>query len=166
MDIELLRNPNKTFKLLQLTDAKFEFLIDKLLHEYLYISDEYRTYDKIKLILQLYFTGVPSIFYEFPNFGGIIGFTNLIPNYKCDIMFKIWDRTVWNATFLRDLKRLINIIMNEFNLVRMSVSIPDKKLEKLAHMCGFKTECAQKYGFKWNGRYYPLRLLAKTRSPR
>jgi hypothetical protein len=158
-----LVNPSPMFSVFVPNEEKVKILSNKLLHEYLYLPDEYREPQKIQGLLQIYLSGIASIFYEFKDFGGVIGFINIIPEYKADIVFKFWDRKLWGPTFFRELKGLIEMIMDELRLIRLSAQSPDKKMEHFAHLCGFKTECSQKYGFKWGGRYYPLRLLAKTR---
>ncbi len=160
---ERLMQPSSMFRIFVPNEEKIKLLSDKLLHDYLYLSDEFRNPKTIQGILQLHLSGVASIIYEFPGFGGIIGFVNIVPDYRADIIFKFWDRKLWGPTFFRELKGLIEFIMDELRLIRLSVESPDKKMEKMAHLCGFKTECAKRYGFVWGGKYLPLKLLAKTR---
>ena len=161
---ERLMQPSSMFRIFVPNEEKVKIFSHKLLHEYLYLSDEYRDPQKIEVLLRIYLSGVASIFYELPNFGGLIGFINIVPEYKAEITFKLWDRTLWGPTFLRELRDLTEMMMDELRLIRLYSNTPDKKMEKMAHLCGFKTECAQRYGFRWNGRYYPLKLLAKTRA--
>lgn len=158
-----LVNPSPMFSVFVPNEEKVKILSNKLLHEYLYLSDEWREPQRIQGLLQVYLSGIASIFYELPNFGGIIGFINIIPEYKAEITFKLWDRKLWGPTFLRELRDLTDMMMDELRLVRLYSSTPDRKMEKMAHICGFKTECAQKFGFRWNNRYFPLKLLAKTK---
>ena len=157
-----LSNPGETIMIFQPTPQKMQILIDRLLHEYLYIPDELRDSQKVTQLLQLYLAGANNLFYEFKNFGGILGFLNIIPEYKCEVIYKLWDMKLWGPTFLRDLKNSIALVIDEFQLIRMYSNTPDKKMERLAHMCGFKTECAQKHGFRWGGKLFPLKLLART----
>jgi len=161
---ERLMQPSSMFRIFVPNEEKIKLLSDKLLHEYLYLSDEYREPQRIQGVLQLYLSGIASILYELPNFGGLIGFINIIPEYKAEITFKLWDLKLWGPTFLRELRDLTEMMMDELRLIRLYSNTPDKKMEKMAHLCGFKTECAQRYGFRWNERYYPLKLLAKTRA--
>jgi hypothetical protein len=161
---ERLMQPSSMFRIFVPNEEKIKLFSDKLLHEYLYLSDEFREPQRIYGLLQVYLSGIASIFYELPKFGGLIGFINIIPEYKAEITFKLWDRTLWGPTFLRELRDLTGMMMNELRLIRLYSNTPDEKMERMAHLCGFKTECAQKYGFRWNGRYYPLKLLAKTRA--
>ncbi len=163
---ERLMQPSSMFRIFVPNEEKIKLLSDKLLHEYLYLSDEYREPQRIQGMLQLYLSGIASIIYEFPNFGGLIGFVNIVPDYKADIMFKLWDRKLWGPTFFRELKGLIEFIMDELRLIRLSVKTPDGKMERMARLCGFKVECSQKFGFRWNARHMPLKLLAKTRAIR
>jgi hypothetical protein len=166
MNIELLQRPNKSCTLFQPTPSKVEYFAYKLLNEYLYVSDEFRTPEKITNLTKILIYKPGNIWYELPNFGGMAGFIDIIPGYRCFCILKLWNQDIWGATLARDLKQLVEIIMNEFKLVRVSAHSADKKMEKLAHLCGFKTECAQKYGFQWDGKLYPLRLLAITKSPK
>lgn len=159
-----LIHPSSMFSVFVPTEEKVQLFSTKLMHDYLFLSDEFRTPQTINGLLQIYLSGVASIIYEFKDFGGLIGFMNIVPDYKADIMFKFWDRKLWGPAFFRELKDLIEMMMDELRLVRLSAASPDRKMVKMAHYCGFKTECAQRYGFRWNGKYYPLRLLAKTRA--
>lgn len=161
-----LMQPSSMFKIFVPTEEKVQMFASKLLHEYLYLSDEYRDPRKIQSIMQIYLSGIASIFYELPSFGGMIGFMNIVPEYKAEITLKLWNLKLWGPTFLRELRDLTEKMMDELRLIRLYSSTPCVKMEKIAHLCGFKTECAQKYGFSWNGKYYPLRLLAKTRAIR
>jgi len=161
---ERLMQPSSMFRIFTPNETKVKILSDKLLHEYLYLSDEFRDPAKIQVLLQIHLSGIASILYELPNFGGLIGFNNIIPEYKAEITFKLWDLKLWGPTFLREVRGLAEMIMDEFRLIRLYSSTPCIKMEKMAHLCGFKTECAQKFGFVWNGKFLPLKLLAKTRS--
>ena len=159
-----LLQPSSMFKIFVPTEKKIRLLSSKLLHDYLYLSDEFREPRTIDGMLQLYLSGIASIIYEFPRFGGFIGFVDIVPDYKANISFKLWDRKLWGPTFFRELKDLIELMMDELRLVRLSAKTPDRRMEHMAHLCGFKTECAQRFGFKWDNKYYPLKLLAKTRA--
>ena len=162
VDWTKLTSPGETIAVFQPTPEKIRIWTDKLLHEYLFISDEFRDIHKITQLLQLYLASPNNLFYEFKNFSGILGFLNIIPGYKCEAMYKLWDRKLWGATFLRELKDLATVVMDEFQLVRIYSGTADKKMEKFAHLCGFKTECAQKFGFRWSNKFYSLKLLART----
>ena len=98
---ERLMQPSSMFRIFVPNAEKIKLLSDKLLHEYLYLSDEFRDPKIIQGMMQLYLSGIASIIYEFPNFGGLIGFVNIVPDYKADIMFKLWDRKLWGPTYFQ-----------------------------------------------------------------
>lgn len=171
IDWKKLKNPHPLFKTYKPDEEdpikfykKLERLKKHLENRYLYTSDEYRSKENIHVTVMNYFAGHTfSIFYEIGDFQGLMGFTNIIPEYKCDVTIKLWDEKIWSKEFARAAKNLIDLYMKEFKLKRMSSETADEKIIKMSEMAGFKVEGQQPYGFKWKGKFYDLYLLGKTK---
>lgn len=141
------------------TEAKIKALSKKLMEEPLYLSDEYRDYDLIHKMLFNGFSNKNNIFYEIGKFGGLVGFINIIPNFKCEIIFKLWNPELWGFRFKTQFKQLIKAIMEKYNLNRIAGASPDERMVRLAKMCGFKVEGRFKYAFKWEDKMYTLHKM-------
>lgn len=157
---------------------KMSCLSQKLQNEYLYLSDEHRNPTKIWQYLLYYFPpdfNMPitnlSIFYEIGDFDGIVGFTDIIPEFKCFLQLRPWNvkklfRGMKGREFLREGTSLIKTIQQEFKLKRIESSTPDKDIVRLAKIMGFKQEGAQPYAFRWDGKYHTSYPLALTKDKR
>lgn len=167
IDWEKIKNPGGIFKLF-CEDTKDPIVFHKkwidfkkmLKTKYLYLSDEYRKEGVVDNLMLMFFQGV---FYEIGDFQGIVGFTNIINEHKCTVAFKIWDKKIFGASFVKECKRLLDIYFDEFQLKRMSSSSPDMSMVKLAKIAGFKVEGKEPYAFKWNGKLFPNYLLGKVK---
>lgn len=174
LDLEKLEHPNDDFfRVFKAENSPAFFYklnkIESMLHDkYLYLDDEYRNPQTIHTIMTNYLSGALSgainLFYEMGDFQGLIGFTKVIPNYRCGMLFKIWDKKLYGKQFVRSVKQLTEFIMNEFNLVRMRVESPDVRMVKGAEMVGFKVEGEEECGFLWEKKFYKNYLLGKVRS--
>ena len=141
------------------TDVKIKELAKKLMEEPLYLSDEYRDYSFIHKMLFNNFGNENNIFYEIGEFGGVLGFVNIIPEYKATALLKLWDKKLWGVAFAKELKELIKHIMIKYNLKRLATDSQDPRMVKLAKIMGFKIEGRFKYGFCWNGEYHTLHKM-------
>ena len=146
------------------TEDKIKALSKKLMEEPLYLSDEYRDYELIHKMLFNNFSNKNNIFYEIGEWGGLVGFVNIIPEFKCDIVFKLWNPELWGFRFKTQLKELIKTIIEKYALKRVATESPDAKMAKMAKLCGFKVEARQAFAFQWDGEFYTnykLRILVK-----
>ena len=136
------------------TEDKIKALSKKLMEEPSYLPDEYRDYGFIHKMLFNNFGNENNIFYEIGEWDGLIGFVNIIPDFKCDIVFKLWNPELWGFRFKTQFKQLIKAIMEKYNLKRLAGESPDERMVRLAKMCGFKIEGRFKYAFKWEDKMY------------
>jgi RimJ/RimL family protein N-acetyltransferase len=167
IQIEKVLNPSPLFRHFQPTEEKLKIIAQKLMDEYLYISDEYRDYDIIWKILFSYFNnadgGELSLFYEIGKdggFDGILGFTEIRPTWKASLMFKLWNTKVWGATFARESRQLIEMVMDGLKLVRLETSTPDPRILKMAKICGFSCEGMKELNFVWDKHFYDEYFMA------
>jgi len=131
-----------------------------LLTKYLYVSDEYRTVAHIEKVLSGYImSGGKSLLYEIGDFGGVTGFVDIIYGFKCDVIMKLWDKKIWGGDFVKAYRKLMDTIMDEFELKRISTSTPDDRIVRMAKMVGCVEEGVQKHGFMWKGKPMDLVLL-------
>ena len=128
----------------------------KLMEEPLYLSDEFRDWKLIHEVLFKNFSNKNNIFYEIGEWGGLVGFVNIIPKFKCDIVFKLWNPELWGFKFKTQIKELIKTIMEKYDLKRVSTESSDERMSRLAKIIGFKIEGRFKCGFAWEGELYTL----------
>jgi hypothetical protein len=167
---DLLESPAECFKVFRPDkDNPIEFYkkltrFEKMLKgKYLYLSDEYRNEITIRSLMHNYLYEVPfSIFYEIGDWQGLIGFTKIRPEHRCGLLFKIWDKKVFNKSMVRACRDLTDLFMDQFKLKRMAVESPDERMVKGAKMLGFKVEGEEPYGFKWKNKFYTNFLLGKV----
>lgn len=141
------------------TEDKIKDLSKKLMEEPLYLSDEHRDYELIHKMLFNGFSNKDNVFYEIGEFGGLIGFINIIPEFKCDIVFKLWNPELWGFRFKTQFKQLIKTIMEKYDLKRMAGESSNERMARLAKICGFKTEGRFKYAFMWEREMYTLHKM-------
>lgn len=141
------------------TEDKIKALSKKLMQEPLYLSDEFRDYELIYKMLFNNFSNKNNIFYEIGEWGGLVGFVNIIPEFKCDIVFKLWGSDLWGFRFKTQIKQLIKTIMEKHDLKRMSTESADEKMTRMAKLCGFKVEGRFKYAFMWENEMYTLHKM-------
>ena len=141
------------------TEDKIKSLSKKLMEEPLYLSDEFRDWTLIHKALFNNFGNENNIFYEIGEWGGLVGFMNIIPEFKCEIGFKLWNPKLWGFRFKTQFKQLIKAIMEKYDLKRMAGESPDEKMVRLAKICGFKIEGRFKYAFVWENKMYTLHKM-------
>ena len=160
-----LVNPPPLFKLFGGTEderrEKIMTLAKHLKEDYLMLPDEFRNYDTIYRILAYY--NLPNhLFYEFGDFAGIVGFTDIRENYKAEIFFKLWDKKVFNKTFMRQLIELYEMVMEELSLKRLNAYSADEKMVKMAEIAGFTVEGKRHYDFMWDDKLYTQFYMGRT----
>ena len=93
---------------------------------------------------------------------GVLGFLDIQYNYRTNVFMKIWEKGFYDLRFARELTKLTDIVMNEFNLQRIGAETPDLDIVKMSKHAGFKVEGTQKYGFKWKFSHnIILRIVCK-----
>jgi len=128
----------------------------------LWLSDEYRTEQGIDAIIDSYFRGYRfNIFYEAGDFQALIGFMDILPEFKCEITLKLIDKHLWGADFVRASKELVELFMKEMRLKRISIETADKRIVKMAKMVGFVDEGKRPNDLRWENRFYNKYLLGK-----
>ena len=139
----------------------------KLMEEFLYLQDEYRFPNIVRGITEGFFSdNRVNLCYEMGDFQGVVGFTDIIPEYKCGVFLKIWDKELFGKDLIRELRELADFIMDSFQLRRMTVDTPDRRMVKFAKLAGFNVEGTQKMCFRWNGRLYTNYILSKLFEPK
>ena len=141
------------------TEDKIKALSKKLMEEPLYLSDEHRDWQLIHRALFNNFGNENNIFYEIGEWGGLVGFMNIVPDFKCEIGFKLWSPELWGFRFKTQFKQLIKAIMEKYDLKRMAGESPDEKMVRLAKICGFRVEGRFKYAFIWENKMYTLHKM-------
>ena len=165
VDWEKLANPNKFFtplvpKAPEDVEDPFYTKVVKfkrmLMDKYLWLPDEHRTEQSIDAIVGSFFAGNScTVIYE------VGGFVNIIPGYKCEVTFKIWDKDLWNKSFVRAGRELLDLYTKELRLKRMSTSTADIKMVKFTKMFGFKEEGRLPNAFRWREKFYTKFLLGR-----
>ena len=170
LDLAYLKNPSPMLHLFEPTIEKLQFIANKFSTGYLYIPDELRTQEKIfQLMAHLFPYAIDPayrpfhIYYEIKNFDGLLGFTNIIPEYKCGSFLKIWNPKVWGPTLARELSALADRFMDEYHLRRMELETADRRMVKVAKICGLQEEGAKALGFRFDGKLYTSYLLRKLK---
>ena len=162
IDWKRLDAPSEHIRAFIPTKDKMTALLNILLEMPLYVPDEVRDPDKIAVFLAAcHSENMFNRFYELGNFQGWMGFSNILPEYKCDIIFKLWDKELWGLPFARELKSFINFFMKTFKLKRMGAATPDPVFIQMGRIMGFKVEGTQKNAFMWEGKLYNNILLRK-----
>jgi len=145
-------------------EKKLEFFYNKLMTEPLYISKEYRTSMTVQQMMLYWFFSSQSVFYEIGNFSGLLGFTNIVPGYKCGVVFKFWDKSIWGISLARELRDLSDEFMKYFRLKRLETDSPDEIMVKFSKIFGFKPEGTQRFGFMTdNNKLITTYLLRKIK---
>ena len=145
------------------TDVKIKELADRLMNDHLYLSDEFRDWTLIHKALFNNFGNENNIFYEIGEWGGLVGFMNIVPEFKCEIGLKLWSPEFWGFRFKTQFKQLIKTIMEKYDLKRMAGESPDERMVKLAKICGFRIEGRFKNAFRWERKMYTLHKMRTLR---
>lgn len=171
IDTERLINPAPNFRLFlpeNPDDPKDPFyekvakLQTLLIKRPLWLSDEYRTRRATDIIIESYFSGFTfNVFYEVGDFQALIGFMNILPQFKCEMTLKLVDPKVWGADFVRSSKELIDLFMKELRLKRISIETADERIVRMARMAGFEEEGFRPDDLRWDKKFYDKYLLGK-----
>jgi hypothetical protein len=157
IDKEKLAKPSEMFKIFAPTNGALAVVADKFIHEYLFTEDSQRNYDYMNNVMFPYYFGgySLSLFYEIRDFRGLVGFVSIEPEYKCNLVLKLWDKKPWGLSFVKEGKNLLQFIMKEFCLKRINTSSPDERIVKMAtKFFGFKVEGKRDNDFKWNNELF------------
>lgn len=170
LDLEYLKNPSPLLRLFCPTIEKLQFLANKFATGYLYAPDELRTPQKILELMKHLFPYAiePSqrpfhVYYEIGDFDGLVGFTNILRDYRCGSFLKIWNPEIWGPTLARDLTELADRFMQEYHIKRMELETADERMVKVAKICGLKQEGTKALGFRFDGKFYTAYMLRKLR---
>jgi len=170
LNLNYLKSPSPLLHLFSPTIEKIQFIANKFATGFLYIPDELRTPEKIaSLMLHLFPYGVEPalrpfhVYYEIGRFDGLVGFTNIIPEYRCGSFLKIWNKDIWGPTLARDLTELADRFMQEYHIKRMELETADERMVKVAKICGLKQEGTKALGFRFDGKLYTSYMLRKLR---
>ena len=144
-------------------EDKIKALSKKLMEEPLYLSDEFRDWKLIHEVLFKNFSNKNNIFYEIGEWGGILGFVNIVPDFKGEMVFKLWDSKLWGFRFKTQVKQLIKAVIEKYDLKRVSTESADERMTRMAKLCGFKVEGRFKYAFIWENEMYTLHKMRVLR---
>lgn len=159
-----LIHPPSMFKLFggEIDERKEKIMIlaKHLKEDYLVMPDELRNYSAIYSILAYY--NLPNhLFYEFGEYSGLVGFTDIIEGRKAEAFFKLWNKEIFNKTFVRQLNELLDMVMEELKLKRLNSVTADERIVKLAKMVGFKVEGEREDDFVFDGEYFKTYFLGR-----
>ena len=169
---ERLEKPNKYYKILRpdndSPEARLEFfkklikLKRGVLKRYLWISDEFRYEAIVDALIESYFKNPPlNLVYEAGDFQGVLGFMSIYPNYKCNMIFKLVDIKLWGNDFRKASKEIMELMIDEFKLRRITTESPDPRIVRMAEMVGFKVEGKMPDCFMWNEKFHTNYILGK-----
>jgi RimJ/RimL family protein N-acetyltransferase len=170
LDLEYLQKPSDLLTLFSPTISKLQFIAERFQNGFLYIPDELRSPQKVfELMAHLFpYATEPAlrpfhIYYEIGRFDGLVGFTNIIPEYRCGSFLKIWNPKIWGPTLARDLMELADRFMQEYHIKRMELETADERMVGVAKICGLKQEGTKALGFRFDGKLYTSYMLRKLR---
>jgi len=163
VDWEKLKNPSKSFSVFVPSIEKITFIKQRLFKDYLNMSDETRNYNVINSISNSYFLSNQfNVFYEIKGFAGLVGFVDVIPEFKSRVMMMFWDKKAFTPGFVKDSRDLFRLFSKEFQLYRLFSQTADERVERMAKLAGFKKEGTQKHAFMWKGKLMPVFQLGMT----
>jgi predicted metallopeptidase len=162
-DIKELQNPSPYFKIFQPTQEKYKKLMHELMMRPFFLPDELRNQVSIQGVVKHFMNPyIPSIFYEVGEFDGLVGFTNIMPHYKAEFAWKIWNYDkIFTKTFVRETKKVIDLIIDSFKLKRLEFLSGDERTVKMGKIAGFTVEGIKKNDFLHRGKFYDSYILAK-----
>jgi len=133
------------------------------------LSDENRTSEKVNLLFEYFFTQIPQqvgvihIFYEIDDFKGILGLTDILYGYKCNVSLKYWDSGEFTDKIGKEINKFLRFAMKELDLRRIATASADGRAVSIAEKCGFRIEGKQKYAVQYKGKLYTNHLLRMIR---
>lgn len=156
VDWEKIKRPSLNFRLLEPSQEKFAIVSKHLLDAPLNLSDEFRLPSIVFRLMESIFLNPDNLIYEVSGFRGILGFMNIVPNFKATLNPIFLDKRGWTATIVREAKELIKFMMDTFKLKRLITYTPDVKMIKVAERFGFKQEGIREKDFSWENKLYDL----------
>jgi len=169
VDWNLLKNPPEPYKLIVPDYESIEFhkkliiLKEHLLTKYLETSDEHRNEKYVDYAIKGGFFTLGTAVYEAGEFQAVLGFVNIVPDFKCGMIFNLLDKKIWGKELVRASQELIDIYMEQFNLKRITAQTADPKIVKMCKMVGFKVDGECPKDFQWKGKLFPRYILGLTR---
>jgi len=178
---ERIKQPSKNLRVLQPTPERLVDLSARLLVAPMFLADEHRNPELVDLLVAAMFSGPQlNLVYEIGEWAGVLAFQDIWPGYKADVSFLIWDnrflpgakaeqsglrgKLCWGADFVRELRDIADLVMDEFKLKRLGMTSPEEHTVDIAiRFLGFKIEGHQKYGFRYNGKMLTQNLLRRVR---
>jgi len=163
LDWDLLQKPSPMFKLFEPSPEKFATVSTHLMEGYLNLSDEFRFKNTILRLMGSYFINPNNFIYEAGDNQALVGFISIIPDFKADLIFKLFDKEIWGVDFAGEARDLLNLIMDSFALKRINTSSPDERVVKMAEIFGFKVEGKKEEDFMFNNKPFTNFLLGLRR---
>lgn len=152
------------FKVFEPSKEKLATISKHLMEGYLNLSDEFRIPNILHKLMQSYFLNSNNLIYEAGDNQALVGFISIVPTFKCELIFKLFDKKIWGVDFAREGKDLLNLIMDTFALKRINTSSPDKRIVKMAKIFGFKVEGTREKDFMFNNEPFSNHLLGLRRN--
>ncbi len=176
-----LKHPSKNLRMFEPTPERLVDLSARLLAAPMFLADEHRNPEWVDLLVAALFSGPQrNLVYEVGEWAGVLAFQDILPGYKADVSFLLWDngftpgakteqsglrgKLCWGADFIRELRDIADLIMDEFKLKRLGMASPEQHTVDIAiKFLGFKIEGHQKHGFRENGRTFTQNLLRRVK---
>lgn len=176
-----LRHPSKSLKVLVPTPEKLVDISARLLTAPFFLPDELRNQAWVDMLVAAMFAGPQfNWVYEIGDWRGVVAFQDIWPGYKAEVSFLLWDneflsgsknaasglrgKLCWGADFIRELRDVADLVMDEFRLKRLGLASPEEHTVRIAtRLLGFKVEGRQKYGFRQDGKMLTQNLLRRVR---
>jgi hypothetical protein len=135
-----------------------------MMHNKLDISDELRHPDTIyALIFHCINNSSSNILYEVDDMKALLGITNILPKFKADVIFKVFDKSFFGFKFITQVKALFKSVMKEYELIRLNTVSPDPSMVRIAKMCGFEVEGMMPKNFMWASKLYTVAIMGLQR---
>jgi RimJ/RimL family protein N-acetyltransferase len=162
-DWSALSKPTEYFSIANINDDEAETFIKHLREDYLYVDDRLRNDDALRSMLWGHFASGQCLIYEIKGGRGYVGFVDIAPGYKANAIMKFWGTDIWGPSFIKQLRKLVDTVVEQFDLQRISTESPDPRIVKLARMVGFRVEGTREKDFQWDGILYDNTLMGYVR---
>jgi hypothetical protein len=160
IDRQRLEKPSPHFRLLMPSQEKFDVICDKLLHMPRYLSDECRTRAYVTRLVNGWFGEEEfNLCYEINEMDGVLVFQHIYPTWRARIALKLWNDKCWNLTLAREIKTLIALVCDQFDLVKVETATADQPVVKMGKVFGFTVEGILTKSFKWDNVLYDFVLM-------
>jgi RimJ/RimL family protein N-acetyltransferase len=135
--------------------------VDRLMNTPLYTSDELRNREHLTAEVARVCKADNSLVFDMCDGGGLMGFTDIMPEWKCSVFFKIWDPSKWSVGLVKEVKALFEAFAKSTKVFRFETQTADPVVVKMAKIIGFAIEGVLVDAFRWDGRFYNTSLLVK-----